>query len=242
MIIKTKGIIFRSVKYRETSLILEIYTREYGLRSYIINGVRKAKATTSAALLQVMSLLDIVAYEQESRDINRIKEVKPFYLYQNLLFDIRRSSVGMFMLEIARKSIREKEPNPSLFDFLEESFRLLDETKESIVSFHISFLIHLSVRLGLQPEFNFSEDRSYFDLREGVFVKNTPFHMDYLGKEESTKLNQFMHHEMVDCHQIEIDKKTRLELLSNLVKYFKIHLGDFGEIKSLEIFREIFKA
>ena len=59
MLIKTRGIIFKSIKYSETSLILDVYTEELGLQKYIISGVRSKKARTTAGMLQIMSLLDL---------------------------------------------------------------------------------------------------------------------------------------------------------------------------------------
>ena len=63
MIIKTRGILLKTTKYSETSLICKILTEERGLKSYIISGVRKKKGKTSAGLLQVMSILDLVVYD-----------------------------------------------------------------------------------------------------------------------------------------------------------------------------------
>ena len=238
MLIKTKGIVFRSVKYRETSLILDIYGRETGIRTYMINGVRKKNAHTPAAILQPMSILELDVYAQESRDINRIKEVRPAYVFQKIPFDIARSSVGLFMLEMSRKSIREKEANQELFDFLEDRFLELDHTKDRIALFHLKFLLDLSERLGFKPEPNYDATRCYFDMREGDFCHPAPMHSDYLGKEQSTLLNDLLNH----GQSFQPAPKAREQLLDSLIRYYKIHLGDFGPVKSLEIFRDIFRA
>src|SRR5690606_27448832 len=88
MLLKTRGIVFRSVKYSETSLIVDIYTEEKGLRKYIISGVRKARSSVSAGLFQVMSLVDIVGYEREGKDLNRLKEIRPAYIFRAIPFDL----------------------------------------------------------------------------------------------------------------------------------------------------------
>ena len=68
MLIKTQGIVFKSIKYRETSVISDIYTREKGLRDYIFRGVRSKRAKVKASLLQVMSVVDMVAYERTEKN------------------------------------------------------------------------------------------------------------------------------------------------------------------------------
>ena len=93
MLIKTRGIIFRSIKYSETSIITDIFTEEKGLRTYIISGVRKKNARVSASLLQVMSLVDLVVYHRDDKDMTRIKEIKAAHIYQSLPFEIAKSSI-----------------------------------------------------------------------------------------------------------------------------------------------------
>ena len=84
--IKTRGIIFRSIKYSETSIIADIFTEEKGLRSFIISGVRTKKAKVSASIMQVMTLVDLVAYFRENKDLHRIKEIKVEHVYTSLPF------------------------------------------------------------------------------------------------------------------------------------------------------------
>ncbi|HRD83510.1 MAG TPA: recombination protein O N-terminal domain-containing protein, partial [Saprospiraceae bacterium] len=67
MLVKTSGIVFRAVKYSETSIITDVYTRDLGMQTYIVNGVRSARSKTGAALFQVMSLVEVVVYHRDDR-------------------------------------------------------------------------------------------------------------------------------------------------------------------------------
>ena len=40
---KTKGIVLRTVKYGETSLVVIMFTELFGIQTYMVNGVRSAK-------------------------------------------------------------------------------------------------------------------------------------------------------------------------------------------------------
>ena len=119
----TRGIIFRVVKYGETSIICDIYTEAIGLKSYIINGVRKKKSRYPASLFQPMYLVDFVAYDNPKRSLNRIKEISSEYVYQSLPFDIAKSAIGIFAIEVIRKSIKEEEANVPLFEFIRSFFQ-----------------------------------------------------------------------------------------------------------------------
>jgi DNA repair protein RecO (recombination protein O) len=240
MLLKTKGIVFRSVKYGESSLILDIYTRELGLKTYVINGVRKRNARVNAAALQVMSILDLEVYEHSQKEINRIKEVKPAYIYREIPFKVEKSAVGLFITEIVRKNIREKEQNQYLFEFLEHTFTFLDQTLESTANFHLAFLLSFAKALGFGPDNNYSENNCFFDLREGLFQLQPPFHPDYLDETDSKLLDSFINCDLNELHTISLSKAIRVNLLENLIKFYKIQLGDFGKVKSLEVYKDIF--
>lgn len=242
MLAKTRGIILRSVKFKESSLILLIFTRELGLKSYIINGVRNQRSGTGPATLQVMNLVDLVVYDKDSSEINRIKEARPAVQYNQLFFNIALSSIGIFMVEIIRLCIKEKEQNLPLFDFIEGAFRFLDEQKEQYASFHLSFLLHFCSYLGFQPDDNYSSVNCIFDMIEGKYISSPPFHRDYLDKEMSYYFYQLTSTDLNDFKSVVIPKNQRNELLDDILKYYKIHIGDFGEVRSLEIFKDIFRA
>ena len=93
---KSNGIVFRSIKYGETSIITDIYTREKGLRSFLISGVRRSRSRMSASLFQHGNILEMVAYDKESGKLGRIREVQSAYLYREIpeIAQNRRSAEG----------------------------------------------------------------------------------------------------------------------------------------------------
>ena len=240
MIIKTSGIILRTVKYSETSIIADIYTREKGLRSYIVSGVRTPKAKVSAGLMQMMSLLDLVAYDREDKGLNRIKEIKPAHVYTSLPFDVMKASVGIFMAEVTRRAIKETEENKKLFDFLFSVFQYLDETKESYANLHLSFLIELSQHLGFQAHDDNDDKNAVFDLKEGVFTSETIGHTHFLSQNLSNILRGLISTNWQNSHIIKMTRDERRELLGELVNFYRLHIDNFPEINSLKILQEIF--
>src|SRR6185436_8347298 len=123
MIHSTRGIVFRTVKFSETSVISKIYTEKFGMQSYIVNGVRSEKSKTKAALLQVMSMLDMQVYHHENRNLHRIKEMRPSYVFSSILFDPLRGSIGLFMMEVLNKCIHEEETNEEMFAFITDNLQ-----------------------------------------------------------------------------------------------------------------------
>lgn len=240
MLLKTRGIVFRTHKYGESSLIVEMYTEQRGLRKYIISGVRSAKARTKASLLQVMTLLDIVAYERDDRDLNRLKELQPAFIYMSIPFDVRKGAVGLFMVEVARKAIREREENKVLFNFLFDRFAGLDQSSSSIANYHLAFLLELSAYLGFAPSGEYSDETPIFDLKDGEFIARPPEHSQYLIDEVALAFYELLHYPAPRAHELKLERAVRQKLLSELIRYFQLHLEGMGEVNAHLILREVF--
>jgi DNA repair protein RecO (recombination protein O) len=239
MVIKTRGIVLRTVKYSETSLIVDIYTEGVGLRSYIISGVRTQRSKVAMGLLQVASLVDIVAYNAEGK-VNRIKEIHAAHVYAALPFDIRRSSIALFMAEVARRTIRESEENAELFTFLFDIFKFLDETNEHFSNLHLFFLLELSKHLGFCPHEDDYTEGSVFDLKMGIFTQNAVGHAHFLTEMKTKILTEILSTPWHQCHLLTLTREGRKQLIGEILTFYQFQLDNFPDIHSFKIFQEIF--
>ncbi len=239
MLIKTKGIVLRTKKYGESSLIVDVYTEARGLRAYIIGGVRKTRARVGAALLQAMSLVELVAYHRDDRTLTRLKEVRPWYTYQTLFDDIRKTAVGMFMVEVMRKTLRGHEPQPELFELLAHDLMWVDQSAH-FTNAHLHFLLELSAQLGFQPGGTYHQDTPYFDLQEGIFVKQPPPHPHWLSAEYGQLLSQLKEATLEQSSQVRMQLPQRRQLLRHLLHFYALHIENFPTIHSHQILEEVF--
>ena len=115
MIFKTRGIVFRFTKFKETSIIVTIFTEEFGLQSYIVNGVRSKSAKNRIALYQPLTLLNLVVYHRENANIERIKEISCLYPYRTLTTDVKKSTLAMFLNELLNKTVRDESHTAEIF-------------------------------------------------------------------------------------------------------------------------------
>ncbi len=239
MLIKTRGIIFRTVKYSETSIIADIFTEEKGLRSYIISGVRSKNARIKASILQVMTLIDMVAYHREDKSLTRIKEIKVASVFQNIPFNIIKGAVGLFMIELARKTIQESEENKPLFDFLFGSFQELDATEHTVSNFHIAFMLELSAFLGFLPGGAYSKENRIFDLSEGMFTSmHTEGHKS-LDEGQSILLDTFLKTPMRQSHLIKLNRPERKAFINQMIIFYRLHVQNFETLNAYRILEEV---
>ena len=235
---KSKGIIFRTLKYSETSIISDIYTREKGLKSFIVSGVRTSKSGSKAAIYQNLNIVELVANDVESDRLSRINEIRLDHHYQLVNRNVIHSAVAIFILEVCRQSIKEKECNSDLYDFLEKWLKLLDEKALFHPCLHHVFMIQLSNELGFGPLNNFSMENRYFDLAEGIFSSENINH-DTISEIESISFNQLLLYEKNPMAVLNWQKQTRDIMTNLLIKYFKYHIDGFKDLNSLEVLRNI---
>ena len=240
---KTKGIVLRVVKYGETSLIVTIFTELFGLQSYIVNGVRTStkKGAGKANLFQPAAILDLVVYHNELKHLNRIKEFRWSCLYKHIFSDVPKNAVALFMVELLTKCLKQPEANSELFEFCEDAFIHLDESDDAVMAnFPLFFAMHLPAFFGLRISDNFSNETPVLDLQEGTFVAKHPDHLHFLeGKqaEVTSELLKIMQPE--ELEQVKLNHDFRRQLLFAYETYYRLHIQDFGVMKTLPVLREI---
>lgn len=238
--IKTRGIVFRHTRYKESSLILDIFTEEAGLQSFIANGVFSKSNQRLTAALQPMNIVELVAYYNEQKELHRLKEVCISVMYQKIPFDIKRSAMGLFLLEVSRKSIRSHHANLELFHFIKNAFEEIDQTDNFNPNFHLEFLIQLMSYLGFQPQNNYSSNMSCFDMVNGVFTTYRG-EANYHLSEGASKIFSEMLSGQSFGHLFQ-NSQQRRQMLHALILYYQLHLENFGQVKSMEVFHEILGA
>lgn len=234
MLHKTKGIVLHTLKYSETSAIARIYTRNFGLQSYMVNGVHSSRAKQKAAMLLPLTQLELIVYKRENKSLQRISEMKHGYLFQSIPFNMLKGALSMFLVEILNNIIREEEEYPELYDFIEEQIIRLDSSEKVDNNFHLSFLLDLSEYLGFKPTGSYSEKNPYFDLQEGTFVDKTPG-SNYL----TPSLGQYVH-ELLHERKVTIPNQQRIELLEKILLFYTLHVDGFKQVKSHQVLHEVF--
>ncbi len=241
MLITTEGIVLHYIKYGESSVIATIFTRDFGRQSYLVNAARSKKSQNKASLLQPLFLVEFVAYQKQSKELHRIKEIRSNHVYQNLPFEITKSSLAIFLAEVLYKSINEQESYPEMYDFIKHSLLWFDLMETGANNFHLWFLFRLTEYLGFLPDTNKVGFEGWFDIKKGAIVYFQPSHPFYANKEVTEKLMELAALKIHEIGEFEISRRMRDTLISVLIDYYQLHFDDLGEIKSLNVLREVFK-
>jgi DNA repair protein RecO (recombination protein O) len=241
MIYSTKGIVLRTVKYGETSVIASIFTELFGIQSYIVNGVRVNSKTSKAHFFQPSSLVDMEVYHSELKNLQRIKDLNWSYLYRNLLRDVTKNAVALYMVELLHKCLKQPESNPELFYFAENAFIQLDESESEVAAnFPLYFCLRLAHFFGFRLQNNYSDDRKFFNCREGNFINQIPANDYFVEAAISSHISRLLKvSQPAALSEIKLNKNTRATILSALENYYAFHIPDFGLMKTLPVLHEL---
>ena len=240
---KTKGIVLRSVKYGETSLVVTLLTELFGVQSYLVNGVRVStkKGTGKAVLFQPAAMLDLVVYHNELKHLNRIKEFKWAHLYKNIFNDVPKNAVALYIIELLTKCLKQPETNPELFHFTEDVLLHLDESGGTVqANLPLFFAMHLPFHFGFRITDNYSKQNCFLDLQEGSFVNIIPNHPYFLEEKQAdvtALLLKVMQPE--ELEHILLNHDFRRHLFQRYEDYYRLHVHDFTSLKTLPVLSEV---
>ncbi len=237
---KSRGIVLHTLKYGDSSMVVYLLTEVGGRRSFMVQGVRSRSGRGSKiALLQPMFLVEFEGLESSRHEMDRFKEVRAGHVMQSLPFDVRKSTIALFMAEVLYRLVRESEPNGLMFDFVWESAVALDALDEGVANFHLWFLAHLSRLLGFSPGNDYIPD-AWFDIREGLYTPIAPRHTLALTPCAARTLHDMLECDVRDLGEIGLNRAQRSEFLSSMLAYFGYHLDAIGQVQSVAILREVF--
>jgi DNA repair protein RecO (recombination protein O) len=240
MLDKTRGIILHQIKYTDSGIVVQMYTRKFGRQSFLIKGMRNKKTGKHNILFQPMFILDLELYYKSTREMQSLKEFSVFFTPFDIYANIKKSSVAIFLGEVLTSVLKEESPHEDMFDFIEESIVYFDQCVEGYANFHIAFLAGLSSYLGFEPGQRSDREEKFFDMVNGVFVPIPPVHGNYANEEITDILADFFVASYDSIKTISLTGKMRNDVLETLVKFYSLHLPGLKKIKSLEVLKEVF--
>ena len=222
-------------------MIVSIFTELFGIQSYMVNGVRTSGKSAKAHFFQPSSLLEMQVYHNELKNLQRIKEVKWSSLYKNVLSDVIKNSIALFMVELLQKTLKQPETNENLFHFCEDAFLHLDVAeKEITANFAVYFSIRIAQISGFSLQNNYSEKRNIFNIKEGDFVEENLADAEFITPQLSRDFSEMLKAiHPNDLSEIKMNGKTRSSMLKIMESFYAWHIPEFGKMKTLNVLSAI---
>lgn len=228
MTLSTPALVLHTTDYSETSVIAKVFTRQLGVRSYILKGVRKGGSRVKRNLLQPLTSLDMVVYNNPRTSLNYVKELAPRCPERES--EPIGNALRFFMTEVLYKSLKEEEPMPALWDYVETAEK---SHVAPVRDFPIDFLLGVAQYIGIRPLDNYSVREPYFSLMEGRYVS--------VVSDSTLTLQQsaLLHSYLSSADSRETTSQQRRALVNALLSYFQLHLEGFKNFSSHEILHAV---
>lgn len=240
MITKTRGIVLRSVRFGESSLIVDVLTKSSGRVSFMVHIPKTSKGKIKKQYFQPMTLLDFEYDFRQRTNLQRIKDVRVSLPYSSIPIDPAKSCISLFLSEFIYYATRNEQENPTLFTYISTSLEWLDNAYEDFANFHLVFMMRLGKFLGFHPFLEDFTPGCFFDLRNGCFTLSMPLHADFLNAADAGHLYNLMRMNFDTMKLFKLSRDDRNRITEIVLRYYKLHLPNMPELQSFDILREVF--
>lgn len=240
MITKTRGIVLRSIRFGESSLIVDVLTKSSGRVSFMVHIPKTSKGKIKKQYFQPMTLLDFEYDFRQRSNLQRIKDVRVSLPYSSIPIDPAKSCISLFLSEFIYYATRNEQENPTLFTYISTSLEWLDNAYEDFANFHLVFMMRLGKFLGFHPFLEDFTPGCFFDLRNGCFTLSMPLHTDFLNAADAGHLYNLMRMNFDTMKLFKLSHDDRNRITEIVLRYYKLHLPNMPELQSFDILREVF--
>jgi DNA repair protein RecO (recombination protein O) len=192
-------------------------------------------------MFQPGTILSLVVYHQSNKNLQRIREFHPAYIYTSLQENVVRNSILLFSAEVLLRLLPENAPQPSLFSHVYDYLVSLDKLPlQQVANFPLFFVIECSRELGYDLNGSYSSGTPYLNLQEGGFSDHPPAAPPYSSDEEARALDRLLVIDNYsDLGQVEMSGDMRMRLIDWFISFLQQHTQHMGNIRSLSVLRTI---
>ncbi|MDE6380208.1 MAG: DNA repair protein RecO C-terminal domain-containing protein [Muribaculaceae bacterium] len=243
---KITGIVLATVRHSDRHNVTGIYTRERGRIAFLTPAGSSRQSRQTAACFQPLSIIEAQVSINPTRELHIPSTVARGEIWRTIYYEPMKMTIVMFLSEFLNRLLHDSPAEPTLWDFIMQSIRLLDATDDetSIANFHIAFLIGLMRLTGIYPDLEGYAEGMEFDMKSGRMA--LPFSLQggtrglRIDAERSKALPTLMRINYANSRRFRLNGHERSEILDNILRYYGCHFPGSDRLKSLEILKELF--
>ncbi len=236
----------KTIDYSDTSLIVRLFTEQFGKVTVIAKGARRSKQA-SAGILRPPNHIAVWYQHKDQRDIQTLTKFEFVTRYSRLASDLAKSASAMVTIEMLDRAVHDFDPHPILFRLVTSTLRHLDQSEEDVsvmlhfyqlqLSRQLGFALHLNTCMNCgRPISEATLDLTTGDLmciqcRSGGTLRLSPPAVGYLQDLARTHITQ-----LGTVHPADQAKK---EVGQFLLKYLFFHVDGMSNMKSMTFWQQV---
>lgn len=215
MVTKTEGLILKKIEYQESSLILKIFTKDFGIISVIAKGAKSAKKS-AYGILRPLNFIEFQFYHQNNKTLFLLKDYQLKFAPDTKNFGIYKTSLAYFMVEVVSHTTSEElEPEPEKYRYIMYIFEYL-KNHQVYSNFYLCFLIQYVRFLGFEISLQMFSSQEIVSIVEHLMIPDSMF------------------------KKVEILPGQRKSIYQSLIQFYQFHIPNFKEIQSIQTLEMIF--
>ena len=240
MLVKSRALVLSRLKYNDQNNVVCLFTEAFGNVPFLVRIPKTQRSGVKSVLLQPLNQVVVEWNHQERQSLAHIRNLHCEYTYTTLHSDFYKTSIVSFLSEFLYYALRNESQGGPLFNYICSSLQWLDAADIHYNNFHIAIQIHLSLFLGFLPNVSNGSDQSFFDLRNGCYTSDIPFHNDYLKGTDALFVKSLVRMSVSNMHLFHFTSAQRVRLLEYINSYYRLHIPDFPPLKSIGILHDMF--
>lgn len=239
MLVKTRAIVLRQVRYSDSRSIVSMLCGECGRLSFAVSPGRRG--VMSRQMAQPLTILDIEADLRPGRALASLRTARLAHPWQSLAAEPVKLSIALFLSEFLDAATRgECQPCQALAEYVSEGLMWLDACTVSPANFHLMFAMRLTRFLGFFPNTDDYLPGDVFDLRAASFARYAPSHSDFLVPADAARVVTLLRMTAATQHLYLMSRAERGRLLDVILRYYAIHVPAFPPLRCVDVLRELF--
>tara|TARA_B100000214_G_C23927752_1_gene609211 strand:- start:444 stop:1118 length:675 start_codon:yes stop_codon:yes gene_type:complete len=223
MKIKTHAFVLKRTIFKESSLIIRLFTREKGKSTYIVKAAMRQKSPNKA-IYQQLNEVEIDYSHHPKKQIHPLYSVKLVNDWRNVCLDLKKTVLCTSILEIIDKSYDEGIPDTHTYDTLRSVMSYFDHNDNNLNNAFYYFILHFLKNSGYDILY---AKKHPIILR---FKQKNPNILNELNLIFDLDLNELSKSE----NNLNYDKAIITKFMSELVRYH------FPDVKSFKVAKDLF--
>lgn len=226
--------------FSDTKMMVDTLSREEGRMSCILSVGTSKKSKWKRQIFQPLSILELELERKTPGQIAVIKDAHIAIPFTSIPFQPYKLTISIFLAEFLSNATRSEQDTALLYDYISESIQWLDSVVEGFSNFHLVFMMRLTKFIGFYPNIEDYSDGCSFDLQNGCFTKLAPQQRGFLNPEDTKKMQLIMRMNYETMQLFKMSHADRNRCLDVILDFYRLHVPDFREMKSLPVLRDMF--
>lgn len=123
-IVRDTSLVLRSIRYKESSLIVTVFARKFGKLKLLARGARRPKSIFGSSL-EPFTYVRLIFYRRESKEIYNLSETEILDSFPRARNSLRKVIATNAFCEFLDKTLAPEQPNPRLFSLTVQSLGMV---------------------------------------------------------------------------------------------------------------------